>query len=326
MKTTCTVIIFNHNSQNFLDLCIKQIMKFQNPDVQLKIIIAEQSGEKEQKEVIEKFGGYGDIQIVAMPSLRSGFAVDHILRTVDIDSEFICTLDCDAFVISKAWLSLPIQLIKENGYSFVGGLFFESRKEETVHCYLNNPFYCMSQCYRVGRTETYKELAKEGGFTVFHARKDLGFEYGKGHEAWAKWAADDYINRGSDDGTIAHFYEDNFTNNNKLALSVSHTMGDSKVESGYGSIIDDLVCHFGFVHWGCGIEDRVAKDYAYWKKKINDGEENVIEEMLEVAYKNPSDPYHYQGTHVRSVWDGTEKKSYPSSPELNKRIEELKKV
>ncbi len=327
MKTTCTVIVFNFNSIGFLRLCIKQIMKMQHPEIDVSVIIADQSNDEQEKKMVhEEFSGYADVTIVHMAALRSGFAVDWVFRNMDIKSEYTCTLDCDAFPLSHTWLYLPITLMQENPFSFVGGLFFESRKEEIVHCYHNNPFYCMSMCYRVGRTETYKELAMEGGFTVFHARKDLDFVYGKGHEAWAAWAADDYEHKGSDDGTIAHFYDDNFTENNKMALATSHTMGDSKIESGYGGIVDDLVLHFGFCHWSTGIEDRVAKDYAYWKKRINDGDENVLEEMLKVAYANPSDIFHEQGTHVRSVWNGTLKKSFPSTSELNKRIEELKKV
>lgn len=289
----------------------------------VSIIIADQSNEEEHSKVVQEFGGYEDIAIINIPSLCSGFSVDYVFRNMDIKTTYTATLDCDAFPLHKNWLLLPITLIEEYNLSFVGGLFFESRKEEAVHCYHNNPFYCMSQCYRVGTTEMYKTLSMQGGFTRFHARKKTVFSYGD--NTWDGWAAEDYANRGSDDGTIAHFYEDNFLQNNKVSLATTHTMGNTKNgDSGYGGIIDGMVLHFAFSHWSQGIEDRVAKDYAYWKNRINEGDENVLEEMVAVAMKNPSDPYHEQGTHVRGFWDGTEKKSYPSSPGLNKRIEELK--
>lgn len=324
MKTGCTIIVFNFNSIGFLRLCIKQIRKNENKAVPTHIIIADQSTDQAEKnQVVYEFGNSTDITIVPMAALRSGYAVDYVFRNVEIDTEFTCTLDCDAFPIHPNWLYLPITLMKERNFAFVGGLFFESRPEETAYYHKNN-FYCMSQCYRVGRTADYKEMAMYGGFTVFHARKDIDFVYG--NDDWAKWAAEDYANRGSDDGVVAHCWEDNHREHDKLSLATTHIMGEKGVDSGYGGIIDDMVFHFGFSHWSNTIEDKVGKMYGYWKKRIQGGDENVLEEMIEVAMKNPSDPFHIQGTHVRGVWDGKTKTSFPSSQELDKYIEYLKTV
>lgn len=323
MKTTCTIIIFNCNSTPFLRLCVKQIMKNQHPEIEIKILVAEQSDPETQKEVIEKFSGYLDVTIVPMKKLRSGYAVDFIMRNVEITTEFICTLDVDTFVLHPNWLLLPITLIKEDNFKFVGGLFFESRAEETAHCFLNNPFYCLAQYYRIGRAEDYRKLSMEGGFTILHARPETGFKFG--NNAWLEWAESDYINRGSDDSTIAHFWEDNFETHNKLSLAVTHFIGASD-ESGYGRILDDMVMHYGFIFWGLGLEDKIGRQYAYWKERINNGDETVIDDMVAVARNNPASPAHISGTQVRSVWDGQLKKSIASSEELNKKIERLKNI
>ncbi len=322
MKYTCTIIIFNFNSIGFLRLCIKQIMKCQNENVEVKIIIADQSTDEVEKEQVQKeFSRYGDIEIVQMAALRSGYAVDYIMRNVEITTEWILTLDCDFFVTNKNFIYLPIKLAEEYNFSIVGELFFESRPEETAYYHKNN-FFCMSQCFRLARTEYYKELSMQGGFTILHARPETGFTYG--NNDWWDWAQPDYINRGSDDGVIAHCWEDNHLQSNKCSLAITHILGEVGVESGYGRILDGLGFHLSFSFWSNGIEDRVGKNYMYWKQRIIDGDENVLDDMIAAALKTPANPDHPSGTQMRRIWNGKNKTSELSWKELNQRIEELK--
>lgn len=319
MKKNCTIIIFNYNSLGFLKLCVKQIRKNTHPEIECHILIADQSNEEENKKIVEEFDNSMDITIVPMKALRSGYAVDFIMRNVEIKTDYVCTLDCDFFITNKNWLSLSITLLEENNYSFVGELFFESRAEETAY-YHKNIFFCMSQCFRVGKTETYKEISMNGGFTILHARPETGFEYL--NNDWLEWAKEDYINKGSDDGVIAHCWEDNHTENSKLSLAITHILGEQGIESGYGRVLDGIGFHFGFSYWSNGIEDKVGKKYGYWKQRIENMDENVLEDMLaEVKSANPEHP---SGTQTRRWWDGKLKQSFLTSGKLNKRIEELK--
>lgn len=322
MKTSCTIIIFNHESIGFLRLCIKQIRKHTKD---YHILIAEQSGSVSQQQVIAEFGNSLDITIVPMRALRSGYAVDFIMRNVEITTPWICTLDCDFFITHDNWLSLSIALAEEYNFTFVGELFFESRPEEKAYYHKNN-FFCMSQCFRIGRKEDYMELAMNGGFTILHARPEAGFEYK--NSDWIDWANENdgekYIHRGSDDGVIAHCWEDNHKVSHKCSLAITHILGEVGVESGYGRILDGLGYHFSFSFWSNSIEDKVGKNYMYWKQRIINGDENVLDDMITQALKTPANPDHPSGTQMRRIWNGETKTSELSSPELNKRIEELK--
>lgn len=325
MKASCAIIIFNYNSSGFLRLCIRQIRKYEHPQISTHIIIADQSTDEDERRKVESyFGADGDVTIVPMPALRSGFAVDLIMREFNLEADYVCTLDVDCFPIHKNWLYVPIRLIQEADFKFVGGLFFESQKEETSHFYNKNNFFCLAQYFRVGRTEDYRQLAEQGGFTILHARPQTGFSYG--NNDWLNWAnSGDYHARGSDDCVIAHCWEDNFTNNNKLALAITHMVGNQNIESGYGRILDDLVFHLSFCHWSDGIEDRVGRNYNYWKLRMANADKKVIDDIVEAARLNPANPNHTSQTQARIVWNGRIKKSFPSSTELNKLIEDLKK-
>ncbi len=114
MKKGVTIIVFNYESLSFLKACIRQIRKYKHDEIYQHIIIADQSCEKSHEGVILEFGNSEDISIVKMNSVCSGYAIDYIMRNVDIKSEYVCTLDSDAFPIHKNWLYVSIKLIEEN--------------------------------------------------------------------------------------------------------------------------------------------------------------------------------------------------------------------
>lgn len=311
MKTSCSIIIYNFESIHFLRTNIRQIRKYAHPDIEQKIIISEQSRDAAYLELIEEFGKEPDITIVRMKAVCSGYSIDYILRNVKIETDFICTLDVDAFPIHKNWLYTSIKLLQEENFSFVG-----------VHADIENAyaqygnFYCMGQYFRVGRTETFKTLCMQAGFTRFTHRHAIDFEF-MNHD-WAKRAAELKQDGWSDSSVTAHWWEDQNTNNNKFTYAVTHCIGESGKEPLYGRITDGIIFHFAFSWTSLGMPEEMGERYADWTRRIKENfDDKLIEEML--AQSKPM-------LHPipRQVWNGTEKKIEAPSEALNYKIENLK--
>src|SRR3990167_3128 len=111
MKKSCTIIISHFNSLPFLRTCVRQIRRYINPEVEQRIIISDQSDEKNHADVVSEFGNDSDIFIVHTKGLYSGYGIDYIMRYVDIKTDYICQLHTDAFPIHKNWLSMTIELM-----------------------------------------------------------------------------------------------------------------------------------------------------------------------------------------------------------------------
>ena len=321
MKKGCTIIISHFESLAFLRACVRQIRKYVHPDIEQHIIISEQSGEAIHNQVLSEFGNASDITVAKMKGLYSGYGIDYIMRYVDIKTEFICQLHVDAFPIHKNWLSLSIQLMEENNFAFVGQNHFFTNPSQENYYYLKNMFFSMSPTFNVSRTAIYKEMALEGGFTRFHAREKIDVPMTFANNDWAEWAKENYAGRGSDDDVIAFCWEDNYRTHDKLGLGLTGIMGIPP-ESGYGRIIDDIVFHFGFCRESVGVGSLMGKSYCDWTARINSGfTDELIEEMLSVSRVTKINPQ--EG---RIMWDGHTKTVSPSDDELNKKIEQLKKM
>lgn len=311
--TSCAIIVSHYKSLKFLEATIRQIRKHVHPEIETHTYIIDQSGEAEYNQIKEWYWCSADITIVKTDSRYSGYGIDFLLRYYKINQEYIAQIHSDSFPIHGNWLYLPIKLIEENNLSFVGQLQFISKETDTI--YPPNPFFAMAQCFNVARTETYKEMSMEAGFTRYHQRATLDMEFN--NDDWAQWAKDDYINRGSDDDIVAFHWESKYRNTDKLGLAIS-----GFIEPSYGRIIDDLVFHFGSCREAVGVMDKMPEKYKYYTEKINvDYSDELIYEMVELAklHRHPT-----MEILSRNHWDGTLKKSFPPSDELNKRIEELK--
>ena len=327
MKTSCTIIIYHYESLEFLRACVRKVRQYAHSEIAQHIIITEQSTQGCYNQVAYYFRNNPDITIVPMKSLWSGYALDFCMRYCDIKTDYVCAIEPDVFPIHKNWLYLCIKLLEEYNFKFVGGLLSETNPAIDSNYYYYSekkiPFYWLSQYLRVGRTEDYRELAMEGGFTRFHNRPEAENGMTWGSTDWADWAAVDYQKRGSDDAVVAHCWEDNHLENNKFSFAVTNIMGVPNEEVGYGRIIDDIIFHFGFHKTSVGVEDAMGKKYCDWKDKINNGcDDALIDEMLAVARANPHNQTNTFNT--RSVWNGKLKKSFPATEELHKRIKELK--
>lgn len=308
---SCTIIINHYESLPFIRACVRQIRKYKNDSIDQHIIIADQSGSV-YKDVYEEFGRDADISVVWCKPLYSGYGLDWILRYADIETDYICQVHTDIVPISKQWLLLPITLIEENNLSFVGQLQFIAHGNDNI--YPPHPFFAMAQCFNVAKTETYKEMSIEAGFTRFHNRPDSGLTFL--NDDWAQWASENYGARGSDDDVVAFAWQDRHREVNKLGLAVT-----GFISPNFGRIIEDTVFHFCSARESIGVD--MGERYNSFTKRINENySDELINEMVELAKANKPN-----GSEIlsRNFWDGKLKQSSPPSEQLNNRIEELKR-
>lgn len=309
--TSCTIIVSHFESLPFLRACVRQVRKYKHPDIEQKIIIADQSSKDYHALVADEFGFSDDIQIVWMKSLYSGYGIDYVMRYVPVYTEYVCQIHVDAMPIHKNWLWLPIQMIAEKNFVFVGQMQFYSQPSDGIY-YLNKMFFSMSACFNIAPTFHYHELSMYGGFTRFHNRPLVDVPMFWINDDWNRWAGEDYANRGSDDDVIAFCWEDNHRVHNKLGLAIT-----GMIEQRFGRVIEDMVFHFGSCRESIAVKEHMSEAYNAWTERINAGfDEKLLDEML--LQVKPSDVF------KRMVWDGKTKSAWPALTEINDRIQELK--
>lgn len=312
MKASCTIIISHYESLPFLSACVRQIKRYAHPQIRQRIYIVDQSSEDTYDKVLKEFWEEAD-KISHIKPLWSGYGVDHAVRVMGVATKYICQLHVDAMPVNKNWLYLPIKIIEENNFSFVGQLHFWSRPTDTI--YPPEPFFSMSPTFNVAKTETYKEMSEEAGFTRFHNRPQSGLTF-KSND-WAEWAKGDYSKRGSDDDTVAFHWEDKYRQHDKLGLAIS-----GYIEPNYGRIIDGIVFHFGSCVEARGVMGTMPEKYRHYTEKINyDYSDELIYEMVGLAILNKPPELEILS---RNFWDGKRKIVLQLSEELNTRIESLK--
>lgn len=315
------IIVYNYESTEYLRACLRQIRRYAHADIKQHIYVSDQSSAQTHAAVLAEFAGAADISFVHLAARFSGYAIDHILRFCDVGEEFLCCMDVDAFPIHKNWLHTCVTLLRENNLAFVGGLAFESLGDSNI--YPSTPFFSMSPFFCVGRTADWREMALAGGFTRYHERPKVDPPLTFTNDDWERWAAPDYINRGSDDCVPAWVWADKYREHNKLALAITDIMGVPGEESGYGRILDDIIFHFGFCYQSIGVEEQMGQRYANWKRRIaEDFSDELIDEMLSFAREKTN--ITYDRFRSRSLWDGKLKKSGTVPAALNERINELK--
>lgn len=312
--TSCTIIISHFNSLNFLRAAVRQMRKYEHTEIKQTILICDQSDYETWSQIEKEYGNSTDMILVHTDSLYSGFGIDYCMRHIDIKTDYIAQYHCDCFPIHINHLYLPIQLIEEYNYSFVGQLQCINGKDNLASIYPPSPFFAMAQCFNVAKTETYKELSLKAGFTRFHNRQtDMAFE----NNDWVEWAAGDYNARGSDDDIVAFSWQDRHRQDDKLGLAIS-----GYIQPSFGRIIDGLVFHFGSANEARANMSTMPELYQHYTKRINeDYSDELISEMLELAQKNKPPELEILS---RNHWNGTTKESSSTTEELNNRIEELK--
>lgn len=301
----CTIIIFHFESLAYLRACIRQIHKYKRDDIRHKIIIADQSVDEDViRTVYEEFPDDKETTTIHMNPFGSGYSVDHILRNHVIDTEFVCTIDVDTLPIHKNWLYAPMRLIQETNMTWVG----VHAQVESAYAYMGN-FFALCQHFRVARTDTYKELALNAGFVKQDHRDKLSYV----NNEWHGW---------SDDGTTAHWWEDQYCNHSKFTIAVSHFLGTAPTEGMYGRYTDDLVLHFGFSYNWKKVRDQkecMGDEYLVWMQRMSD--EGLSEELFDEIL-NGLRPL--EVPILRLCWDGNTKSIYTPDNELNMLFDKFK--
>ena len=322
LKYDCVIIVYNYESIHFLRICIKQIRKHKHSKINQHIIISEQSSEESYNEVVREFGHCDDITIVKMKTICSGYAIDYIMRYVDIidKSNYICTIDVDAFPIHNNWLYIPIKLIEDHGFEFVGA-HVEVESENCNHKTFESAykehglFYLVASWYRVSKTEKIKNMAIEAGFTSFHKRHLIDGLFNFKNNEWSGWA---------DVGVVAFWWDDKYNkNNNKFTFAFEKCLGVAPKEGRYGVLIDDLLFHFAFSYNHTQVgnqQESLGSEYLRFMDKIKSGNfevDEIVNSLKPLKYFNKIPT-------PRQVWDGKRKMIICPSDEINKRIDELK--
>lgn len=310
---SCTIIISHFESLPFLKTAVRQTRKYANKNVEQSILVIDQSCDDTFIKIKELYDCDSGIKIVHTLPLYSGFGLDYAFRYLDIKTDYIAQLHSDAFPISDKWLTMPIALIEESSFSFVGQLQCIGTGNESI--YPPSPFFAMAQCFNVAKTETYKELSLQAGFTRFHNRPQSGLTFE--NNDWEVWASDDYEHKGSDDDVVAFSWNGKYNTENMFGLAITGFIAPA-----YGRIIEDVVFHFGSCRESIGTGGTMGSQYAEYTKRINeDYSDLLIDEMVNKAKANT--PPNMQIL-TRNYWNGKLKYSSPTSEGLNKRIEELK--
>jgi len=315
-KVTCAVLISHYKSMPFLDAAVRQIRKHRHPNVDHHIYIIDQSGDFTFGMLKEWYKNSEDITLIQCEPHYSGFGIDFAIRYFDMAEDFVCQLHADAFPISNAWLNLPITLINEFDYAFVGQLQFISKSTDTIYP-PNVPMFAMAQCFNVAKMSTYTEMSMEAGFTRFHARPKVEKWATFKNNDWRAWAKKDYEHRGSDDDVVAFYWEDKYRQHDKLGLAIT-----GYIEPSYGRIVEDIVFHFGSCREALGVMDKMPEGYVELTRRIMENyNDELIDHMVEMATKNLTPDLEILS---RNHWDGIRKFSMPPSPQVIKRIEQLK--
>jgi hypothetical protein len=226
------------------------------------------------------------------------------MRNVNIETEFICTIDVDTLPIHPSWLYAPIRLIHETEFKWVG----VHAEIESAYSHMGK-FFCMCQHFRVARTETYRDLSLNGGFTKNDHRKRLSFA----NNEWKGW---------SDDAVISHWWEDKYRSNSKFTLGVSDYLGVAPKEGRYGRYTDDLVFHFGFSFNATRVKNQaesMGDEYITWMNRMNNEglTDNLLTEIL--GKLRP-----LERPILRLCWDGLSKTTFMPTKELNELFDKLK--
>jgi hypothetical protein len=309
--TICIPVCFEFE---FLKGSINQIMKCKHPEIEYEIIICDQTSQEMSKMIHDQFSHYSEIKIVKIPRIDAGYPIDVASRMAT--GQYFCTLDSDAFPISGLWLYLPVRLIEEFGFSFIGkesGLHYSYKDSLGDYFHINN-------YYRVSKTEVARKISQEIGFIRSQNRNNplVQLEYSQSFPIEC------------DNGVLAQWWSDKFQMGPKLSLMMDKIIGKTPQLGVWGMIIDDLVFHmvFGQTNEECGIQS-LGQDYVNMSKKINQFglTEEVISELVSMSTtQNILDFYDSENLRIngRQVFDSGNHRFLSEQDQITKFIEEIK--
>lgn len=286
-KVSCAILIPHKETFDpFLVNCIKWIDKFKHPDIDQKIIIADDfSTNGDYEKTVETYGKRDDIIICRVPKddiyANCGGAIDEGCKYIDTD--YVCMTDADVFPISELWLWLPIYLCQHFSYLMVGcdsGLG-KVTKDLGISPKDDIDFDVINNFYRIMRGKDAKWYSENYRFARRHP-----------NDRPPGWIT-------ADNGVYVNFIMDKISPNKKYNIPLSSYVGLNTVEGAFGQIICGLIMHYAlssriFSKTRADITPkRASEDYLdYYNRMCSDGlTEELMNEMLEKAKKNTFQPH-----------------------------------
>ena len=262
------ILIYNYNSLHWLNICVTEIRR--HTKEKYHILIADQS--ENPTPVDNFFHRHRDVTVYHMEARGCGYGLQWILDHVKITSEYLVTMECDAFPVSDQWISTPIRLLNEFDLTWVG-----LRAE--IESYYKKHYFHMGTCWKVGRTKDY-------------------------HLAGPSYAN----SQGFDNTVQAQVWEDENYQRKKLSLPVTGRVGITPTEGEYGRLIGNLVMHFCLSYTSTLHASRKAalgKDYLLWEQCVMGDDPGIAAQkiMAAVNYSRCLQPLQY--------WNGTDHEEPP---------------
>ena len=265
-KTLVTVCIPVCHEKEFLIGSIREIKKQRHPEIDYEIIICDQMAGEMSKEINELYVDDKEIKIVKIPRIDAGFPLDVGCRLAK--GKYFCSLDADAFPISKLWLYLPVKLIEKFGFSFIGkqtGLHMHPLYKKKL-----GEFFHLNNYFRISTTATARQISEDIGF-IKPQNQAKGGQYK--HVDFGRISYKINKNIDCDNGVVAQWYSDHKELGPKLSLSMNKILGTTEVAGVYGMVIEDLVFHMVF--------GQTREEHASCNQSLGEGYEAINAEISE---------------------------------------------
>lgn len=237
-RFTCTVAVPHVDTPHLLRCCLHNILYYSHPDIDVDVIVIDQSQPAIKAAVKAEFDGKSDangrtpIKVIDAPRLDAGYPLDVAVK--EATGEFFCSLDCDCWPITPSWLAIPIEQVHRYNLSFAG-----------CDCDLHKayphlgPTPIINNFFRVSRTDLAHEASDRVGFMRPQHRAAAGMP---SEFPWpTQW---------HDNGVAANWYVANkYPEKKPLGIPVTRHLGNAHDRADccvYGIIVGELVFHLGY--------------------------------------------------------------------------------
>jgi hypothetical protein len=288
MVIKCLVIIPHYTLYNnvcFLNTCVNQVLTHKHKDIETIICVVEQSNDEIKSNVKNILSKYENITVLDCEPIDAGYPIDYALeyyKNLNLNIDYVCTLDADAFVVSNMYLYLPIKLIETYGYCYIGS------STDLAHWGYNDrmkkidentkEWQHINNYYRVSKFSTILKCSEDVGHLRLQNRHKI-------NKTFVKTLFDEI--KECDNGVIAQWYSSYINQGEKLSLEIISRSGLCS-HGIYGMNIENMVYHvvFGYREVDTGINGYVSntdEKYVNFAKlfKYNDiiPESDIINNM-----------------------------------------------
>lgn len=283
MVYKCLVIIPHYtlyDNMCFLNTCVNQILNYNHDEIETIICVVDQCETKIKLNVKNTLKQYENINILDCDPIDAGYPIDYALdyyKKKNLNIDYVCTLDADAFVVSNMYLFLPIKLIEKYGYSYVGSStdlvhwgYFEKMKKIDKD---TKEWQHINNYYRVSKFSTILKCSEDVGHSRLQNRHKI-------QKNFVKTIFDEI--KDCDNGVIAQWYSSYINQGEKLSLEIISRSGLCS-HGIYGMNIENMIYHvvFGYREIDTGLDNyRDITDDKYINFTNLFKHENIIPESI----------------------------------------------